>query len=289
MRVGDHAWFPAGTADERAHVIGTFVTDGVAAGEKIVMVGEPPPWTPPAGHGPTDRRARAGQVRLLPRDQACLTGGRFNPDRLFATLDREVACGVGAGYPAVRLVTDLGWVLDESDGAVLLLAYEDRLAAALAVSTVAMAICPMDRRSHDDGRLPLLRDRHQVLVSANPVFDDGTLRITPTFAPPGLRLEGEIDPSHRDVLSRALSAATAGHHPVHLDLGGLRFIELGALSLLAAYGTRLPSGRHLVLDDLRPDVRALFEMLGWHRMPGIARGREARISPDEPPDAPEPR
>lgn len=277
LRLGDHAWFPVDTGDEREQVISAFVRDGLTAGQKIVFIGDAAPGRPAGPRrrpGTTDHLGETGQLCVVPRDEACLTRGRFDPDRLLATFDREIAGGVGEGYRAVRLITDLSWVLGESDGAVLLPAYEDRLAAAITVSTAAMALCQMDRRRYDNGPSAALESTHQVLVSANPLFDDGTLRIRPNFTPPGLRLDGEIDPSHRDVLSRALTAATARNRPVHLDFTGLRFIELGALSLLTAFGTRLPQGRHLILDNLQPDVEAMFSMLGWHRLPGIVRGRE---------------
>jgi hypothetical protein len=58
------------------------------------------------------------------------------------------------------------------------------------------------------------------------------------------------------------------------ELTGLRFIELGAHSMLTAYGMCLPRGRHLILDDLQPDVEVLFSMLGRHRLPGMVRGRK---------------
>jgi hypothetical protein len=60
---------------------------------------------------------------------------------------------------------------------------------------------------------------------------------------------------------------------VHLDFTRLSFIDLGALNLLAVYAMRMPNGSGLVLDNLRPDVEQVIEMVGWHRLPGISRGR----------------
>ena len=62
-----------------------------------------------------------------------------------------------------------------------------------------------------------------------PVYDDGTLRITPTLHPSGIRLEGELDRSGVIGLMAALAAAT--HIAVqdgglcHADLSELDFID----------------------------------------------------------------
>jgi len=110
----------------------------------------------------------------------------------------------------------------------------------------------------------------------NPEFDDGILKITRTFAPHGLRLEGELDGARHAVFAETLSsvAVAVTRSKVHLDFTRLSFIDLGALNLLAVYAMQMPRGGGLVLDNLRPDVEQVIEMVGWHRLPGLARGQD---------------
>ncbi|MEV8593427.1 STAS domain-containing protein [Streptomyces sp. NPDC052012] len=100
--------------------------------------------------------------------------------------------------------------------------------------------------------------------------DDRILRITRTDDPPGLRLEGELDAARHGDISEALRALPADTAEIRLDLAGLRFIDLGALSLLSGFGT----GRRLVMDRLSPEVANVIETLGWERLPGLVRGTE---------------
>ncbi|MGA5442846.1 ATP-binding protein [Streptomyces griseoincarnatus] len=77
--------------------------------------------------------------------------------------------------------------------------------------------------------------------------DDRILRITPTDDPPGLRLAGELDATRHGELSEALSSHVAEEGDVRLDLAGLTFIDLGALSLLTSAMMRIvPTELHAV-------------------------------------------
>jgi len=66
---------------------------------------------------------------------------------------------------------------------------------------------------------------------------------------------------------------TAAALRTHLDLSRLRFVDLGGLSLLTRHACDLPGGSVLVLDELPPEVEDVIEMVGWHRLPGLVRGR----------------
>ncbi|NYE16706.1 STAS domain-containing protein [Actinomadura citrea] len=109
-------------------------------------------------------------------------------------------------------------------------------------------------------------------MEVNPEFDDGILKIVRTFEPDGLRVEGELDAARHSVFAEQLRRLRPGRS-VHLDLSRLGFIDLGGLHLLAKHATRLPADAALVLDHLSPDVESVIDMVGWHRLPGLARGR----------------
>jgi anti-anti-sigma factor len=144
-----------------------------------------------------------------------------------------------------------------------------------------MAICQVARQACPPGELAALRDTHEVLVEVDPEFDDGILRIVRTFQPHGLRLEGELDAVRHARFSEALDHAARSRREIHLDFERLGFIDLSGLTLLARHATRLGADRPLVLDNLPPATESLIELVGWHRLPGLARGTERRaLSPE---------
>jgi anti-anti-sigma regulatory factor len=151
----------------------------------------------------------------------------------------------------------------------------------VAPSTMAMAICQIERRACTTGELVALRDTHEVLVEVDPEFSDEVLTIVRTFDPPGLRVEGELDSARHAVFDEKLRQVVPGRHAVHLDLSRLTFIDLGGLHLLTRYAAGPGRGRRLVLDHLPPDVETVIDMVGWHRLPGIHRGRGCPGPPGE--------
>lgn len=110
-----------------------------------------------------------------------------------------------------------------------------------------------------------------------PAFHDSVLRITRMSRPPGLRLHGELDASRHAVFGAALDGvlAEANGSPVHLDLGGLGFIDLGALTMMATVASRRSPYGPLVLDRVSPQLARLMDVIGWHMTPGLLLGAVA--------------
>ncbi|MGW2565999.1 STAS domain-containing protein [Streptomyces sp. NPDC001537] len=101
---------------------------------------------------------------------------------------------------------------------------------------------------------------------------------------PGLALAGEVDDTNVTAVARALHSETARARTraadgarIRLDLGELRFIDVGALRLLvftalalyAAGGTLEPSG-------VAPHVQRVMRVTGWDRGPGLHIAPEAQ-------------
>jgi anti-anti-sigma regulatory factor len=280
MRPGDHAWLPFANGEEQEEVVGTFVSDGLTTCSKVIYVGDArPDMVPGLRH---QRRidpacyVEIGQLCLIPCAEACLTRETFDPDRMLMVLEREIAVSLDQGYRTVRITADMSWALRVRGGSELMRLCEDRFEAAVASSTFAMAICQVDRANCSPDELMALEDSHEVLAAADPEFDDGVLRITKTFAPGGLRLEGELDGARHAAFAEALAKVTSTRGTVHLDFTGVRFVDLGALNLLATQAMRMPSGRDVVLDNLPPEVVGIIEMVGWHRLPGVSLGELKR-------------
>ena len=77
----------------------------------------------------------------------------------------------------------------------------------------------------------------------------GTLTIRPLRGRAGLMLAGEADITTRDALRAALAALKAdGAGEVHLDLAGLRFIDVSCTRELIAITGRHPSARLIAHD-----------------------------------------
>jgi anti-anti-sigma regulatory factor len=276
LRPGDHAWLAFANGEEQDRVIGDFVFDGLNTSEKVVYIADCLPWQLPgmlSRHGidPTPF-VDVGQLRLLPREKACLTDGRFDPELLVSTLRREIGKAFDEEYRAVRFTADLSWALRQPGGRGLVVGCEGDFEQTIAPSTTTMAICQVARGSCTREELDALRSEHEVLVEANPDFADSTLKIVRTFQPYGLRIEGELDGARKLELAKALDPLTRRACRVHLDFGRLDFISFDSLNTLAAYAMRMPRGAGLVLDNLPPALAGIIETVGWHRLPGVIKG-----------------
>ncbi|TDD77999.1 STAS domain-containing protein [Actinomadura darangshiensis] len=280
VRPGDHGWLAYTGPEERDRVIGPFVREGLETNEKVVYITDVPaehlPGLQPRHRLDVDALVRSGRLRVISRQDACLDrGGAFEPAKMADTIGREVDAAFEQDFRAARVTTDYSWLLHEPGPAGLrrMLGCEHRVGDAVSPSTMAMAVCQIDSRACTPDQLIALRDTHEVLVEVNPEFYDGILKIVRTFDPDGLRVEGELDAARHSVFAEQLSRVRPGGS-VHLDMSGLGFIDLGGLHLLAKHATRLPAEASLVLDHLSPNVKSVIETVGWHRLPGLARGRE---------------
>ena len=282
VRPGDHAWLAYSGAEERDRVIGAFLDEGLDNNEKVVYVTDTPPERLPGmGRRPrpeVEKLTGSGQLRVIPHEDACLDrGGVFSPERMLETFARETAPTFDEGFRAVRITTDYSWVLNAPGRRDLgrMLGCEHRFGQDVSPSTMAMAICQVARRACRDDELAALRDTHEVLVEVDPEFDDGVLRIVRTFDPHGLRVEGELDAARHTVFAEQLGRVARDRRgPVHLDFSRLDFLDLAGLNLLARQATAPGGARTLVLDAPAPHVESMIETVGWHRLPGIVRGRD---------------
>ncbi|QFG24328.1 STAS domain-containing protein [Actinomadura sp. WMMB 499] len=283
VRPGDHGWLAYTGFEERDRVIGPFVREGLATNEKVVYVTDAPAdRLPGLGDGAVDVAAvqRTRQLRVISRRDACLNrGGAFEPAMMLDTIAREVEATFEQGFRAVRLTTDYSWLLNGPGAADLprVLGCEHRVGDAVSPSTMAMAVCQIDRHACPPEQLAALRDTHEVLVEIDPEYEDNVLRIVRTFEPDGLRIEGELDAARHTAFAEKLAMVSRGpdgrRRGVHLDLSRLRFIDLRGLHLLVRHAVALDGDDALILDGLQPEVENVIEMVGWHRLPGLAPGR----------------
>lgn len=274
MLPGDHAWFSYADREEQEHVVGAFMRDGLGSADKVVYITDDDPATLPGlgGRHPIDpaEHLRTGQLAVLPRAETCLSRGVFDPARLAGSLHDLIIRAERERFRGVRVTVDMSWALKQRHGRERVLDCESRVDAAISPSTMAMAICQIDERSCTRDELTAVKERHEVLVGADPYFSDAVLTITPTFRPRGLRLSGELDGARHAVFAEALRKVIGSEDDVHLNLADLRFIDLGALSMMA--GTAMHLGARIILDAPSPDLADVVEIVSSRLLPWLEIG-----------------
>jgi anti-anti-sigma factor len=95
------------------------------------------------------------------------------------------------------------------------------------------------------------------------------LRITPTFQPLGLRLEGEVDITNTTALANALTRMINAGRDVRLDLSHVVSIDVAGLRLLARTAAGLPRDRSLLLDPVPRHLRQVLSLSGWDQTPSL--------------------
>ncbi|WP_113701504.1 STAS domain-containing protein [Nonomuraea lactucae] len=96
------------------------------------------------------------------------------------------------------------------------------------------------------------------------LYADGLVRISLRSGPRGplLVLDGEIDMTNSEALSRTLADCRVRGGQVTVDTSGLTFIDLAGLRALLHVATPEPQ-RWVRLRNVTPYQRRLLELLGW--------------------------
>ncbi|MEO3786419.1 MEDS domain-containing protein [Actinocorallia sp. B10E7] len=277
LRPGDHAWLAYSHPDEQRRVLGDFVYEGLAAGEKVICVADTTPRDLPGllslHRIDATPFAEAGHLSVIPWELACVHNGHGRPSALSRTLEQEISRALDQRFRRVRITADMTWAVGVPGGDRFMFDCDRAVEALVGPSTLTTAICQVDRDRCTPEALFTLQNHHEVFVEVNPEYDDGVLRMTRTYAPYGLRLEGEIDGARHHAFTRTLTAVSDPRNEIHLELANLRFIDLAALNLLGTHARHLTRGGRLVLDNPSPELETVIEMVGFHRLPGIVKGR----------------
>ncbi|WP_307796613.1 MEDS domain-containing protein [Actinomadura barringtoniae] len=268
LRPGDHSLLVYNCDEEQRHVIGAFVGDGLAAGDKVICLAD------------TANTPIPGLLGLHPEGLTVVSlqdvrrAGRFGPRAAMEALAREIKRAEETGFRDIRVTADMTWALRLPGGLPELLENERHIEATISPSTCVIAVCQLDGRRMRPGDLEALRGAHSVQAVPNPAFEDSVLRIVRTFKPTGLALIGELDASRHSVLDEELAQLTrsVNGNEIHLDLSGLGFIDLGALNIFADVAKRRAGHGPLVLDRMSPQLRTVMETVGWHMLPGLCLG-----------------
>jgi anti-anti-sigma regulatory factor len=280
LELGDHVCALVDDHEDGLTAIGTMVTAGLRAGEKVLVYTEslrPTAVTDglTARGVPVAAAERRGQVQVLPARDAYLSAGRFEPRHMLETLAGHIRRATADRYRGLRLVGDMAWATDGPAGIEDLPWYETQVNR-LYLDQRALGVCLYDTRVFSRSMLRQVSCAHPSTSTAGAA---GTwialLRIRRTAEPYGLRLYGEVDLSNRRALVAALEAAVDERPdrdaPVVVDVTGLRFVDASTAAMLAANARRAPGVR---ITGAQGAVRLVLECVG---APHVSTGSAAGI------------
>ncbi|MFP3960713.1 MEDS domain-containing protein [Actinomadura fulvescens] len=281
MEFGDHLCLSYDNAEERLAILLSYVRDGLAADHKIIYLSDQDPpdkvlgWMGAVpGAAGLDLAGALDEGRFVVRtaEEAYMATGRFDPDEIISLFATEIELALVQGYKGVRVTGEETFSLRGWPGTERFAEFERKIDEVFRTSRVnAMAICQYDRRWFDEARLEQLESYHVDRVRADDLHDDGVLRVSPLFAPPGLVLAGAIDGSSRPTLARALDGLPEHGGTLCLDLSAVEFSDTDGLRLVVS-ARETPTGmrRQLLLRGVPPRLAAQLHELGLDALPGVS-------------------
>jgi len=269
LTVHDHACLTFGEAEELFDLTAAFVRDGLAGGLKVVWLSDA---TPDRATAELARRGVAvepalasGQLAAVGYEGRLLAGQVFSAGQAMTWLTREIAA---CGATGLRLAVDMSWALQPVTGVEQLPEFEEKVAAAVA-GTATSVLCQYDRERFDPVTLASVAAFHTRSVAAATYHADVMLRICRQYAPPGIRLAGELDYQASESLALALTEAIRLDGDVTVNMAPLAFIDVTCARMILDAARGLAPPRRMILR-CRPGLAARFVLLGTADIPGTS-------------------
>lgn len=263
---GDHACLTFTDLEERLDLVAAFVRDGLREGSKVLCWtdGEDPEQLATALASRSVRAGRAlkrGQLRITP-SSASLLSGDGGAEQMVANLAGELSAAAQEGYPGLRVTADMGWATRPLAPAAELLAFESAVTEAGLFSDGRLClICQYHRDRFDAVTLAFAAKAHPKNLAAQVYFEHPLLRICRQYSPAGLRIAGELDFRHRDVLDQALGESLRLDRHPHVNLGGLGYLDGACAGSIVAAAGRLPPSRRMTVTCRRV-VATVLQLVG---------------------------
>jgi anti-anti-sigma regulatory factor len=272
LAVNDHACLTFGEPEELFDLTAAFVRDGLSAGLKVV-------WLSEAGPGPAaSELARrgiavapalaAGQMAAVEFEGHVLSGQAFRARDAMGWLSGQAAACRREGFPGLRIAVDMSWALRPVAGVEQLPDFEEGIAAAVA-GTPLSVLCQYDRERFDSVTLATVAAFHTRSVAAATYHADAMLRICRQYAPPGIRLAGEIDHRHAEPLALALAEAIRLEGDITVNMVRLAFIDASCARMIVDAARGMAGSRAVILQCC-PPIAARFVLLGAAEIPGVS-------------------
>ncbi len=269
---GDHACLTFTDPEERLDLVAGFVRDGLRAGHKVLC------WTD--AHEPehlaTELAARSvrakaalrrGQLGIAPVAGSVLGDATAGADRMVEVLAGELEAAGREGYPGLRVTADMGWATRPMAAAGELVSFESAVEELFTDGRLCL-ICQYDRERFDAVTLAFAAKAHPKTLAAQVYFEHALLRICRQYSPPGLRIAGELDFRHRDVLEQALGESMRLDRNPQVNLSGLDYIDGACAGSIVLTASRLPPSRRMTVRCRRA-VATVLELVGAHRTPQL--------------------
>src|SRR2546430_103757 len=278
---GDHACltFPGG--GERLDLVAAFVRDGLRHGHKVLC------WTdsisPEGLAGELARRSvrpgaalRRGQLTVAAATDLLLGTAETSASAMVEVLAGEVERAGREGYPGLRVTADMCWATRPLAPADELLAFETSVAGLFADDRLCL-ICQYDRDRFDAVTLAFAAKAHPKTLAAQVYYEGVLLRICRQYSPPGVRVAGELDYRHRDVLEQALAESMRLDRHINVNLKGLDYIDGACAAVIVQAAVRLPASRRMTVT-CQPLVATVLDLVGAGTAPTL-RVQQAHDEP----------
>jgi anti-anti-sigma regulatory factor len=272
LTVNDHACLTFGEPEELFDLTAAFVRDGLIAGLKVILLSD---GTPEQAMARLARRGIAagpavarGQMTAPAWEGSLLSGQAFAAYHAMKWLNGQMAAHRGQGFPGLRVAMDMSWALRPVTGVEQLPQFEESVAAALGGTSVSV-LCQYDRERFDPVTLASVAAFHTRSVAAATYHADAVLRVCRQYAPPGIRLAGEIDYQAEEPLALALAEAIRLDGDITINLADLTFIDAFCARMILDAGRGLDSSRTAILQ-CHPAIAARFGLLGAGGLPRVS-------------------
>jgi anti-anti-sigma regulatory factor len=278
---GDHACLTFSDAEERLDLVAAFVRDGLRGGQKVVC------WTdsisPEKLAGELATRSvrpgaalRRGQLTVAAAADSLLGTGQASASTMVELLAGEVERAGREGYPGLRVTADMCWATRPLAPADELLAFETNVAGLFGDGRLCL-ICQYDRDRFDAVTLAFAAKAHPKTLAAQVYHEGVLLRICRQYSPPGIRVAGELDYRHRDVLEQALAESMRLDRHIHVNLTGLDYIDGACAAAIVQAAVKLPASRRMTVTCRRL-VATVLELVGAGKAPRL-RVQQANDEP----------
>jgi anti-anti-sigma factor len=272
---GDHACLSFASDVEQREAVTRFVARGLAEQEKVYCFVDADPAAVPeflqAGGVAAGNAMDQGQLVVLSAEEAYLPGGSFDPEAMIARLHQLIDAAVAEGYAGFRLAAEMTWMLRSGLGAEAIASYETT-ATAVFSSRPGCAMCQYDRRRFPAEMVAAAAAAHPHVATADPLFGDALLTVTPVDDPAGLRVVGDIDLSNAAAWQAALAAAADRADEMRLDLADVGFIDVQGVRALVRTAAGMADGQRLVVDSAPPELLRMLRLSGWDHVTNLVIG-----------------
>jgi hypothetical protein len=272
VSAGDHACLTFTDVEERLDLVARFVRDGIRAGMKVIC------WTDEVS--PEDlttqltvrsvrpgAAVRRGQLRVAPVTGSLLAAVSPDARGMVDLLAAELEAAGREGYRGLRVTADMTWASRPTGAVDELITFESEVAALFGDGRLCL-ICQYDRDRFDAVTLAFVARTHPKTVAAVVYHDHPLLRVCRQYSPPGVRIAGQLDYRHKDILEQALGESLRLDRHLHLNLAALDYIDGACAGVIVATAARLSASRRMTITCRRV-VATVLELVGAGSAPRL--------------------